>query len=183
MVDTKVTALTEDSTPAQDDLVMTVDDPAGSPVSKKAALRNLFPAISGYGAVYTAGGSGTQTITGPTQVTQWDSDGLSSAAVTPDATNDKLTLVTAGKYLIGFNLSFEGDDGIETLVQAYLAGSVQVQVAAQVQMQATDETHHVSAVGVVSTTGSQDVDVRVTNSASGDFDLKEGQLWALYLGP
>lgn len=38
----KVTELPADTAPTSDDLVMTVNDPAGTPVSKKATLANLF---------------------------------------------------------------------------------------------------------------------------------------------
>jgi hypothetical protein len=39
--DTKVTALTADTAPTNDDLVMTVDDVAGTPTSKKVVLSNM----------------------------------------------------------------------------------------------------------------------------------------------
>lgn len=41
MVDTKITDLTEDTTPSGTDLLITVDDPAGSPVNKKATIANV----------------------------------------------------------------------------------------------------------------------------------------------
>jgi len=41
MEDTKITGLTEDTTPASTDLLITVDDPGGSPVNKKATIANV----------------------------------------------------------------------------------------------------------------------------------------------
>ena len=41
MADIKVTALTEESTPISTDIVMMVDDPGGTPVSKKVEIGNL----------------------------------------------------------------------------------------------------------------------------------------------
>ena len=41
MADAKVTALTEDTGPGSDSLVYTVDDPAGTPASRKTTLANL----------------------------------------------------------------------------------------------------------------------------------------------
>lgn len=45
MADTKITDLTEDTTPLATDLLVTVDDPAGSPVNKKATIANVVSAI------------------------------------------------------------------------------------------------------------------------------------------
>lgn len=42
MADTKVTALTELTTPAGGDLLYIVDDPAGTPLSRKVTVTNLF---------------------------------------------------------------------------------------------------------------------------------------------
>jgi hypothetical protein len=45
--DTKVTGLTADTAPTSDDLVMTVDDPGGTPVNKKATLANTITKAHG----------------------------------------------------------------------------------------------------------------------------------------
>lgn len=45
MTDQKVTQLSADTTPSTDDLVMTVNDPGGTPASKKVTLSNLFSVI------------------------------------------------------------------------------------------------------------------------------------------
>jgi hypothetical protein len=42
MADNKITALTEDTAPLTTDLVMTVDDPAGTPINKKVTIANLL---------------------------------------------------------------------------------------------------------------------------------------------
>jgi hypothetical protein len=39
--DTKISGLTEDTTPTSDDLVVIVNDPGGSPANKKSSLSNL----------------------------------------------------------------------------------------------------------------------------------------------
>jgi hypothetical protein len=41
MADNKITALTEDTAPLTTDLVMTVDDPAGTPINKKVTIANV----------------------------------------------------------------------------------------------------------------------------------------------
>lgn len=42
MVDKKVTEFTEDASPTTDDLVPTINDPAGTPVNRKVTLANVF---------------------------------------------------------------------------------------------------------------------------------------------
>lgn len=42
MADKKITDLTELVSPAQEDLLVIIDNPAGTPISKKIALTNLF---------------------------------------------------------------------------------------------------------------------------------------------
>lgn len=47
MANQKITELTEDVAPQTTDLIVTVDDPAGSPVNKKVQLGNLPGLLSG----------------------------------------------------------------------------------------------------------------------------------------
>lgn len=59
MADAKITQLTELTTPATEDLLPIVDDPAGTPATRKITLANLFALIP-YGAArgkVTAGGN------------------------------------------------------------------------------------------------------------------------------
>ncbi len=51
MADTKVTGLTEDTAPASDSLVYTVDAPATTPVSRKTTLANFGKGIMGIGSL------------------------------------------------------------------------------------------------------------------------------------
>lgn len=46
MADAKLTALTAETSPTTDDLLYLVDDPAGTPASKKITLADLFGATS-----------------------------------------------------------------------------------------------------------------------------------------
>ena len=78
MADTKISALTELTTPADADLLVIIDDPAGTPISKKITRGNLFnatvsmadnildqPVLRDYGETVNAIGSiggGTQDI-------------------------------------------------------------------------------------------------------------------------
>ena len=56
MADAKLTALTEDTAPASTDVTYTIDDTAGTPVSKKATWANIataLAAMSGMTAAFT----------------------------------------------------------------------------------------------------------------------------------
>lgn len=64
MADAKITALTEDTAPQPTDILATVDDPAGTPVTKKAQIANL-PLSNGLlnwvsGVYYTGQGGATE---------------------------------------------------------------------------------------------------------------------------
>lgn len=60
MADTKLTALTALTTPSLDDLIYTVDDPAGTPASRKTTIAELMTAT---GLLHTAGpADGNQTM-------------------------------------------------------------------------------------------------------------------------
>lgn len=185
MVDTKVTQLTEDTAPVGTDLVLTVDDPAGTPISKKAQLLNLFPAISGFGGISTIGASTAQAgISGATKLTGFTADMAASAAVTPAHASDKLTLVRTGKYLVLFSVSFEGTADNEMLLQAYVNAVAAASVAARHTLRATGTmTQNVCGFGVVSATAGHDLDLRVTPTGTADFTLVDGQLVAIFLGP
>jgi hypothetical protein len=58
-VDTKISALTEDTAPTSDDLVPTVDAPGSSPANRKSTLANLFK-----WALVPGGSTNVTTITG-----------------------------------------------------------------------------------------------------------------------
>ena len=45
MADKRITELTEDTSPTLDDLIVTVTDPGGTPVTKKVTLANLLAAL------------------------------------------------------------------------------------------------------------------------------------------
>ena len=55
MADTKGTALTELTTVAVDDLLYIIDDPGGTPISKKATVDNVYLASQAYGNILDGG--------------------------------------------------------------------------------------------------------------------------------
>ena len=47
MADTKITGLTEDTTPSLTDQVLTVKDPGGTPLSRKVQITNMLKLLQG----------------------------------------------------------------------------------------------------------------------------------------
>jgi hypothetical protein len=74
MADAKITSLTADTTPTTDDLVVTVNDPAGTPGNKKVTLGDLFTNINGQGVVRNRQG-------GTTGDNDWTTTGTSNTDV------------------------------------------------------------------------------------------------------
>jgi len=63
MADTKLTGLTADATPTTDDLVYVVNDPGGTPVSRKVTLANLRTTLSPSGTYTPTATAGTNLTT------------------------------------------------------------------------------------------------------------------------
>ncbi len=61
MADTKVTALTENTTPLTTDIIPMVDDPAGTPLSQKIKLSNVI-ALAVSDTAYASSWNGVTTI-------------------------------------------------------------------------------------------------------------------------
>lgn len=63
MPDQKITQLTEDTTPTHDDLIVTVNDPAGTPVNRKSKLSSLFFKMQEWIFGQDAGSTDTYVVT------------------------------------------------------------------------------------------------------------------------
>jgi hypothetical protein len=104
MADEKLTALTAETAPTTDDLVYLVNDPGGSPVSRKVTVANLLGFA--HGSIYIAVGVTTQTTNATPDtfdlMTGWNTtegfDGPSSPGVTPAKASNKITLTDTGEF-------------------------------------------------------------------------------------
>ena len=107
MADAKITALTELTTPAVGDLLAIVDDPAGSPITKKITCANLLSLAYPIGSIYisinstnpgTSLGFGTWSAFGAGKVlvgldagdTDFDVDEETGGAKTHTLTSDEM---------------------------------------------------------------------------------------------
>ena len=96
MPDAKITSLTADTTPTSDDLVVTVNDPAGTPANRKATLRDIQLAGSVVQVVNTtssAAATGTTTIPRDNSIPQ-NTEGTEfiTLAITPKSTTNILII-------------------------------------------------------------------------------------------
>ena len=147
MADTKITALTADTSPTSDDLVVTVNDPSGTPANRKVTAGNLITKAHGLSDGIQKVSSGTTTtVTAPTGtiVGTSDTQTLTNKTLTSPKVNEildtngneavKLTAtgsavneITVANAATGFapTISATGDDTDITLwVKGKGAGSV-----------------------------------------------------------
>ena len=110
MPDLKITALAEDTAPSSDDLVVTVNDPAGTPANKKASVANLSKAIN---LDNVSDGSTNKVYTGTEQTKL---TGIETAADVTDTTN-----VTAAGALMDSELASIAD--VKALDQSVISGA------------------------------------------------------------
>jgi hypothetical protein len=183
MADAKVSALGAITVAAITDEMYVVDDATGTPISKKITVGDLLS--QNFGQVYTSGGSGTQVPnTSYALMTQWDSDGVSSADITPAAASNKITVTNSGHYFVAFQVSFAGTTSSVVSAAVFWNGVEQSQVTVQRKLGTGSDVGSGSAFGIVDvTSGATDIDLRVKcDGATDDFDLKEGQLLVVRLG-
>lgn len=94
MADSKVSNLTADTTPTQDDLVLTVNDPSGTPGSRKSTLGQIFAAFQSW--IYGADAGSTDTYAATLSP-------VPAAYVTGQGYRFKANTINTGAATINFN--------------------------------------------------------------------------------
>lgn len=177
MADTKITALTELTSAATTDILPIVDDPGGTPITKKITVANLLNLE--YGGIYVTGGAGTQSLSATTwtKVTQFAADGASSSGVTPAHGTDTITVADAGIYHVSFQVSYTGTtNGVYDLA-VYWNSVQQDQVHIQRKIGTGSDVGSAGTSGHVNaSSGSTDFELWVYSDGANDFNLVEGQL-------
>lgn len=108
---TKITALSADATPSSDDLIVTVNDPGGSPANKKVTLANLKKGLGLLGTDVEIGEIGTATYD---DFQDWlnvnQSAGVADGCeITENAAHDNTIDISAGQIYIKTTDSDIGD--------------------------------------------------------------------------
>lgn len=169
MADTKITALNALAVAVGSDILPIVDDPAGAPETKKITLSNLFASILQSGTIYVDDGSTAQTGIGtsPVLLANFAVNGASSAGVTPDFANNKITLANAGTYLVLAVVSFSGSNNATFHFHAYLDAVEQTQAGMKRKLSTGGDIGAAPLVGIVTATAGQEVTIRVNADAAG----------------
>lgn len=102
VADTKISALTADTTPSDDDLVVTVNDPGGTPANRKVTVANLAAKIN-ENAFTVTGTAGTTKYVG------YDGSDPAWTAIPETiiiACSDESTAITTGTAKATFRMPF-----------------------------------------------------------------------------
>jgi len=181
----RLTEKTELTSPLLTDWVSAVGDPGGSPVTQYATFANTK--AHEFGQIYAHDGSDTQNP-GVTYalMTQWLSDGLSSAGVTPDQANNKISIAATalGIYKVSLSLSYSGTGSSDWVCAVFWDGTECDQVEFQRKLGTGGDVGSGGAIGFVDVTGAGDFDVRVRSDGAGDnFVLLAGSLMVEWVAP
>jgi hypothetical protein len=93
MADSKITALTADTSPSSDDLIVTVNDPSGTPANRKVTLANAITKAHGLSDGIVKISSGVATIA--TAGTDYSAIGYQTATGTVNGSNTSFTFAVA----------------------------------------------------------------------------------------
>lgn len=115
MADRKITELTALTSPTQKDLLYVVDDPTGTPASKKMSLYNLFGSVPANTSI-----TGTVTVSGNTTF----SGANSVFSANLNITSSKGPKITAGVVTLAAKTTVGSNNATTVLGQGGLHGSI-----------------------------------------------------------
>ena len=183
MADSKVTALTELTGVAATDILYVVDDPGGTPISKKATVDNVYLASQAYGNILVTGGSAAQSLTAatPAKLTLFTADGP-SLNTTPAHASDQITVSSDGVYKIEAQFSMTCDTN-STVFQFYAAvGGVSQNIGVHRKVGTGADVGSASFVGHLSLSASDVITINVEADKNVDLTLIEAQLVVSKIG-
>lgn len=162
MANQKVTALTEETAPTSTDIMYLVDDPGGTPTSKKVQVTNLYKGLPTTGSDTTLV-SGTAGTNG--NFASWNGDG--DAVDSGVAVSGVLTSQDVGFVVYADGASVGTGDGTSgVVVTSGLAGDLTDACAAVATKGVTGSTNvQVRRVRVTSAIGASDSQFDITNTA------------------
>ena len=144
----------------------------------------LVSALGGYAEIYVNAGSTAQGSidTTPVLLENWGTDGDESG-IDADSANDKISLDIAGRYLVNFNASFNGDNLTVFEFELYVGGVATGRRSCPSAFgPSLQTTAGISAI--LNATAGQDLEVYVNASAGSgkSITLTDAQLCAKLIG-
>ena len=134
----------------------TNDTKAVTPLGVAGAMGAIVSTLVEHGHVYCTGSAVEQALSTtwskPTGV--FTTNGLSSSSVTPDYTTDQIDVDLPGTYLVGLQVSFQGDGAYTLKGAAYIDDVRQEGIVFEETIGASGTSRSASAIGTVSVTGS-----------------------------
>jgi len=134
------------------------------------------------------GGSASQTFTDQNtyyQLTQFTANGPENG-VTADHTNDHITILHTGYYMITGSLSFSGSNTstYEVQIEVNNGATSKTNVRGNRVIGTGSDVGSMSLSGIVSLTAGDTLELwgRCTSSANKDFDMTEGTISIVYIG-
>jgi len=155
---------------------------AGDIATNAAAIAANAASIGNlqYGQLYIHDGVGSNVASNGayTKLTQWTNVGISSANVTPDVANDKITISETGIYIVSWQLSLQSSNNVIWEITIFLGGVHQDWCEAQRFVGTGTDTGSMAAMGILDITSvPADIDLRVEpDGASKTISILQGQL-------
>lgn len=141
----------------------------------------LVSIMGGYGHLYVTGGTTAQgSLSGtPAKLTCFANDGISDDVTVSNA-NDRITITTAGDYMVGYSLTFEDDTATPPhtyMFPIYKNGSTTV-LEAQHTCDDQNKTYNVACTGLLTLAATDYLEIYVYSDGTGDsVTVAEGSFW------
>ncbi len=177
MADTKLTALADLAAPLLTDIMYIVDDPGGTPISKKATLANLRAVGVAYGDLYVSGGVTAQSLTAatPAKMTMFTADGPASNT-TPAHASDQITVDIAGVYKIAAHFSMTSSVNNVVVDFTVAIGGVAQTIKTSRKIGTGTDVGATGLIGHLSLSASDIVTIIVESDGNTNLTVTEGQL-------
>jgi len=151
-------------------------------VTLQAAVANLD-----YGQIYIYANASGQSMSsgGYTKITQFTADGNSSANISVDYANDKITINRTGIYWFFWNLSFGGTGNVIWLIAPHIGGTLVQAAVGQRTIGTGGDVGNAGNYGIYDVTSQPvDLDLRAQpNGASKTITAAYGSLFCVRLAP
>lgn len=165
-----------------------VNTPSSEIATKTFIAATYVPLTNiAYAEIYVADGSTAQSIpTGSTYIklTAFTTNGSSSNCIA-DATNDKITITKAGKYLVTCSVSgYDGATGAEFKMVLFYDGSEKSNIHTTNKFNSGSEIDTMMMSGILDASANKDIDIRIKHGEVGsvNFTTQYANLTVIYLG-